>query len=76
MGAIMGWQALPFIVLVSSLIGSVIGLALAFRQKAGLKSVIPFGPYLALAALIYLLGGDRLGLWYIGLFLPSLAPVN
>jgi leader peptidase (prepilin peptidase)/N-methyltransferase len=76
LGAVLGWTAVPFIVLVSSLLGSVVGLALALRRQAGLKSVIPFGPYLALAALLFLLGGDRIGLWYIGLFLPSLAPAN
>jgi leader peptidase (prepilin peptidase)/N-methyltransferase len=75
-GAVLGWTAIPFVVLASSLLGLVVGLNLALRNKAGLKSVIPFGPYLALAALWFLLGGDRIGLWYIGLFLPSLAPVN
>jgi leader peptidase (prepilin peptidase)/N-methyltransferase len=75
-GAILGWPAVPFVVLASSILGSIVGISLAFRQRAGLKSVIPFGPYLALAALLYILGGDRLGLWYISLFLPSLAPVN
>lgn len=75
-GAVLGWTSVPFVVLVSSLLGSVVGLLLAARQKAGLKSVIPFGPYLALAALIYLLGGEKIGFWYVSLFLPSLVPVN
>jgi leader peptidase (prepilin peptidase) / N-methyltransferase len=75
-GAVLGWTAIPFVVLASSIIGSVVGLVLATRSEAGLKSVIPFGPYLALAAILYLLGGEQLGLWYIGLFLPDLAPVN
>ncbi len=76
LGAVLGWPAVPFVVLVSSVVGSVVGLVLAIRGRAGLKSVIPFGPYLALAAVIYLLGGDRLGMWYIGLFLPSQIPAN
>ncbi len=75
-GAVLGWQAVPFVVLASSIIGSVIGLSLAFRSQAGLKSVIPFGPYIALAALIYILGGSDIGLWYIGLFLPDSTSVN
>lgn len=75
-GAVLGWQAVPFVVLVSSIVGSLIGLGLAFRSKAGLKSVIPFGPYLALAALLYLFGGSAIGLWYIGLFLPDATSVN
>lgn len=76
MGAVLGWTSIPFIVLVSSILGSLVGLVLAMRSKAGLKSVIPFGPYLALAALLFILDGKRIGLWYIGLFLPDLAPAN
>lgn len=76
LGAVLGWPAVPFLVLVSSVVGSVVGLVLALRGRAGLKSVIPFGPYLALAAVLYLLGGDRLGMWYIGLFLSSQIPAN
>jgi leader peptidase (prepilin peptidase)/N-methyltransferase len=75
-GAVLGWTGVPFVVLVSSLLGSVIGVALSLRRRSGLKSVIPFGPYLAAAAVFYLLGGEKLGIWYISLFLPSLAPVN
>jgi leader peptidase (prepilin peptidase)/N-methyltransferase len=76
MGAVLGWTSIPFIVMVSSILGSLVGLGLALRSKAGLKSVIPFGPYLALAALLFLFGGEQIGLWYIGLFLPDLAPAN
>lgn len=76
MGAVLGWTSIPFIILGSSIVGSIVGLVLAARSGAGLKSTIPFGPYLALAALIYMLGGDQIGLWYIGLFLPDLGPVN
>lgn len=76
MGAVLGWTSIPFIILGSSIVGSVVGLVLASRSGAGLKSTIPFGPYLALAALVYMLGGDQIGLWYIGLFLPDLGPVN
>ncbi len=75
-GAVLGWTSIPFVVLGSSVIGSVVGLVLATRSEAGLKSVIPFGPYLAFAALLYLLGGEQLSRWYIGLFLGDLAPAN
>ena len=75
-GAVLGWTSVPFVVLASSLLGSLVGVGLAWRRQAGLRSVIPFGPYLALAAIIFLLGGERIGLWYIGLFLPNLGPVN
>ena len=75
-GAVLGWTAVPFVILVSSVLGSFVGLVLALRSQAGLKSVIPFGPYLALAALIYIFGGEAIALWYIGLFLPASTSVN
>lgn len=75
-GAVMGWSSIPFVILAASLTGSLVGLLLALKLKSGLKSAIPFGPYLALAAILYLLGGDQIGHWYISLFLPDLAPAN
>lgn len=71
-GAVLGWKAIPFVIISSSLIGTVFGLALAARQAKGLKTVIPFGPYLSLGALIYLFGGSGLAHWYLRLFLPFL----
>ena len=70
-GAVLGWSAVPFVILASSVIGSVVGLTLAIRTKAGLRSEIPFGPYLAGAAILHLLGASVLAEWYLGLFLPS-----
>lgn len=71
-GAILGWKAIPFVIMSSAIIGSVIGLITARKQKAGLKTVIPFGPYLALGAVLYLFGGETIALWYLDLFLPGL----
>jgi len=75
-GAVLGWSSIPFVIMVSSILGSAVGLGLAFRKDTGLKSVIPFGPYLAFAALLFILGGDKIGTWYIGLFLPAATSVN
>lgn len=71
-GAILGWKAIPFVIMSSAIIGSVVGLLAARKQKAGLKTVIPFGPYLALGAVIYLFGGQTIALWYLDLFLPGI----
>lgn len=71
-GAVLGWQSIPFVILASSLAGSVVGLVILSRSSAGLKASLPFGPYLAAAALVYCLGGDQIGHWYLGLFLPDL----
>lgn len=67
-GAVLGWKAVPLVILVSSLIGSLVGIALALRTKGGMNKAIPFGPYLAAAALLYLLfGGAGWGDWYLSL---------
>lgn len=72
-GALLGWKAIPFVIMSSAIIGSVVGLIMARKQKAGLKTVIPFGPYLALGAILYLFGGETIALWYIDLFLPGVS---
>lgn len=71
-GAVLGWQAIPFVVIVSSLIGTLVGLTVALRRKSGMQTVIPFGPYLALGAALHIWGGAVLGQWYISFFLPAL----
>ncbi len=71
-GAVLGWQAVPFVIIVSSLIGSFVGIAFAVKGKQGLKTAIPFGPFLAAAAILYIVGGQALGHWYLQLLLPAL----
>lgn len=71
-GAILGWGSVPFIILVSSILGSIIGVLLILKQRGNMKTVIPFGPYIALAAIIYILGGEVIGKWYLNLFFPWL----
>ena len=53
-GAFLGWQALPFVIFSSALLGSVIGIGAMIKQKKGGKSVIPYGPFLAVASYAYL----------------------
>ena len=71
-GAVLGWKAIPFVIIVSSLVGTLGGALIALRQKKGMKTVIPFGPYLALGAVIYLFGGEHIAHWYLTLFIPGL----
>lgn len=75
-GATLTWESVPFVILCSSILGSLIGIFVAFRRTTGLRSEIPFGPFIAASAIIYLLGGDVIGRWYIGLFLPASTSVN
>lgn len=57
LGAFLGWEGVVFIMLVSSLIGTVAGLTLIFRKKENLRYAIPFGPFLSIAAVIYIFTG-------------------
>ena len=68
-GAWMGWRGLLFIILLSSLTGTVIGSISLLAARKGLKAKIPFGPFLSLGALIYLFWGQELKFWYYNLFL-------
>jgi leader peptidase (prepilin peptidase) / N-methyltransferase len=71
-GALLGWTSIPFVILFSSIVGSVVGILVAIRSKGNMSTSIPFGPYLALAAIVLMFGGDKLSLWYLHLFLPTL----
>jgi leader peptidase (prepilin peptidase)/N-methyltransferase len=66
-GAWLGWQALPLTLLLSSLVGAVVGLGLIVLAKHGRNVPIPFGPYLAAAGIIALLWGKPLTQAYLSL---------
>ena len=66
-GAFLGWKAVFFTVASSSLIGSVVGVALLLAGPKARSLKIPFGPYLSLGALIWLFFGPELIRWYLGL---------
>ncbi|MGQ5522425.1 prepilin peptidase [Chitinimonas sp. PSY-7] len=59
-GAWLGWQALPIVILLSSLIGAILGIALTLLASRGWSKPLPFGPYLAIAGMIALIWGDNL----------------
>ncbi|MVG15700.1 prepilin peptidase [Aeromonas jandaei] len=65
LGAWLGWQALPIILLLSSLVGAIIGISLIALRKHHQGYPIPFGPYLAIAGWIALLWGDTITRWYL-----------
>lgn len=69
-GAFLGWQAVVFTIASSSVIGALVGggTMLVTRGKAGGK--IPYGPYLALGAVIWLACGPQIRDWYFDLFRP------
>jgi leader peptidase (prepilin peptidase)/N-methyltransferase len=67
LGAWLGWQLLPLIIILSSLVGAVIGITLIVAVKRGRDIPIPFGPYLAGGGLIALFWGQTLTQNYLQL---------
>lgn len=67
LGAWLGWQFLPLIVLLSSLVGAVFGVSMIVFARHERGNPIPFGPYLAIAGWIALLWGGQLNALYLGL---------
>jgi leader peptidase (prepilin peptidase)/N-methyltransferase len=65
LGAWLGWQSLPMIILLSSLVGAVLGGAMIAIQGRDRAQPIPFGPYLAIAGWIALLWGERISSAYL-----------
>jgi leader peptidase (prepilin peptidase) / N-methyltransferase len=66
-GAWLGWKAIPFILLISSFIGALIGSISLLLAKKSLRYKIPFGPFISIAAVIYLFFGPEIINWYINL---------
>ncbi len=65
-GAWFGWQILPAVILLSSVVGAVIGIGMImFRGKSG-GTAIPFGPFLALGGIAALFFGQQLASFYLG----------
>jgi len=67
LGAWLGWQMLPTIILLSSVVGAVVGITLIVVARRGRNVPIPFGPYLAAAGGIALFWGPQLTRNYLGL---------
>ena len=67
LGAWLGWQMLPVIILLSSIVGAVVGICLIVFSRHGRNTPIPFGPYLAAAGIIALFWGPQLTRSYLGL---------
>ncbi|MFC4700273.1 prepilin peptidase [Glaciecola siphonariae] len=65
LGVWVGWQHLPIIILLSSVVGAIVGIGLMIAQKKGRTLAIPFGPYLAAAGYLTVLYGDAIATWYL-----------
>lgn len=64
-GAFFGWNGVLVILLLSSLLGSVVGIILMLFFRKGPKFAVPFGPFLSAGAVIYLFYGSQMLSWYL-----------
>ncbi|MCL2917734.1 A24 family peptidase [Shewanella litorisediminis] len=65
-GAWLGWQMLPLIILLSSLVGAIVGILMMVWKNHNRENPIPFGPYIAAAGWIALIWGQDIVSWYLG----------
>ena len=70
-GAFLGWKAVAFTIMSASTIGALVGLTTILVGRREWSTKIPFGPYLALGALIWLFAGPELIQWYWHFTVPA-----
>jgi len=66
-GALVGWQVLPIVILLSSLVGALVGLSLIVFSGRDKNVPMPFGPYLAAAGWIAMMWGEPLSKMYFNI---------
>jgi leader peptidase (prepilin peptidase) / N-methyltransferase len=69
-GAFFGWQAVLFTLILASFGGTIVGVILILARKKEMQSRIPFGPYLSLGALVWMLWGPQIWGAYLRLLMP------
>ena len=67
-GAWLGWKMLPAVILLSSVVGAVVGISMIVFARHGRNTPIPFGPYLAVAGLVAMFWGETINRTYLQLF--------
>lgn len=68
-GALLGWRAVPAVLLLASVIGAIVAVPFALRSDKGMQLALPFGVFLGLATLVVLFFGPTLSTWYLTLLL-------
>ncbi len=68
-GAFIGWKGVLFTIMAASFTGTLAGIAVMLQTRKGMKLAVPFGPFLATGAILYLFLGEILIDWYINRFL-------
>jgi leader peptidase (prepilin peptidase)/N-methyltransferase len=65
-GTFLGAKAVVFSLMLSSVIGSIVGVTLIVLKRQAWSSRLPYGPYIAMASAIWIFGGKRLVEWWLG----------
>jgi leader peptidase (prepilin peptidase) / N-methyltransferase len=64
-GAFLGWQAVLFTLMLSAVVGATVGITLILLRKSAWSSRLPYGPYIALAATVWIFSGQRILTWWL-----------
>ena len=67
-GAFLGWQLMLLTLVLASFAGSVVGIGLMAARRAGARTALPFGTFLAVGALVAAVVGEPIVRWYVGLY--------
>ncbi len=67
-GAFLGWPLTLVTLVLASLVGSVVGVAVLASGRGGMKAALPFGTFLAVAALVAAVAGDSMLAWYLSFY--------
>jgi len=65
LGAFLGWHAVLVTIFLAAVLGACVGLTLIFLRRKGRREPLPFGPFLALGALLAMVWGDTILTWYV-----------
>ena len=68
-GAFLGWQQVWVVLFLATLAGALFGVTLLAIQKRSFASKLPFGTFLAMAAYVASIFGERLAQWYVSLYI-------
>ena len=70
-GAVIGWKGVLFTIFVASAVGTLTGMLIILKTRKTMKLAVPFGPFLAIGGITYLLIGPQLINWYFNLLKPQ-----
>ncbi len=68
-GAFIGWHGVLFTIMAASFTGTLAGLLVMIKNRKNMKLAVPFGPFLAIGAILYIFFGPQLIEWYMGSFI-------